>query len=250
MRTYRFVRFLGDRVEEASQAVAANLKETRSPDERLMSDDEDPHRRVRRELPRAIASHVDGTSKRNAEFRARTVAPDGRSTESTNVDRDMAVIVHASVPNFEQVSAILAKPVDVQALKDPEFSLAEIQESASLERMLSLTADAFVFVVGEKRVHVVPAQSVAALTDPIKRKTPHRELYSRQLGRFFEEFAEGFVGDGRLAPDLSRDDSRADADSRILSWAESHGIGRVVLISVSMQSEETEATLRDFADSR
>ncbi|MFB6148165.1 MAG: hypothetical protein ABEJ48_00730 [Halobacteriales archaeon] len=246
MRTYRFVRFLGDRVGEASRDVATALNDARTRDERLTSGDRDPHERVRRELPRSIAVHVDGTEKRLAEFRAKIHAPEGQPANSRDEGGDLGVVVHASLPDFEQITAILAKTVDGRALTDPEYSLAEVTESTALEQLLALTADAFVFVVGDERVHVVPAQGVATLTDPARRKTPHRALYSRQLGRFFEEFAEGFVGDGGLAPDLSTVGSPDETNRRVLSWAESHDIERVLTIQVSTRTEETEATLRDF----
>ena len=144
------------------------------------------------------------------------------------------------------MSALVAKTVDATALQDPEYSLAEMGESASLDRLLEVTADAFVFVVGESRVHVVPAQSIAALTDPQQRRRPHRDLYSRQLGRTFEEFAEGFVGDSTIAPTLNATDSRAETERTLRAWADRYDLAQVVSIEVTATSEETAATLQDF----
>ena len=245
MRTYRFVRFLGDRVETASRAVATTAKESRTTEERLADGDEDPHQTVRRTLPREIAESLDGATKQSIRFRATTARTDTTSGISPDRDRGLGVVFHVSVPDFEQVSALVAKTVDASALDDPDFSLAEMNESASLDRLLAITADAFVFVVGADRVHVVPAQSVAALTDPQKRRTPHRDLYSRQLGRTFEEFAEGFVGDTSIAPDL-RTTTRTETEQRLRSWAAENDLGQVLAIRVSATTEETEATLEDF----
>lgn len=245
MRTYRFVRFLGDRVETASRAVAASAKQSRTPEARLAAGDEDPHQTVRRTLPREITDTLDGAKKHSVRFRATTARTDATSDISSNREGGLGVVFHVSVPDFEQVSALVAKTVDASALDDPEYSLAEMNESASLDRLLAITADAFVFVVGAERVHVVPAQSVAALTDPQKRRTPHRDLYSRQLGRTFEEFAEGFVGDTSIAPDLATT-TRTETEQRLRTWATENDLGQVLAIRVSASTEETEATLEDF----
>jgi hypothetical protein len=246
MRTYRFVRFLGDRVETASQAVATSARESRTPEERLADGDDHPHETVRRTLPREIAESLDGTAKQSVGFRATTARTDATSGSSTDADNGLGVVFHVSVPDFEQVSALVAKTVDASALDDPDYSLAEMNESASLDRLLAITADAFVFVVGVERVHVVPAQSVAALTDPQKRRTPHRDLYSRQLGRTFEEFAEGFVGDTSIAPDLGTTTTRTETEQRLRSWAAENGLDQILALRVSASTEETEATLEDF----
>ncbi|UWG48215.1 hypothetical protein HSRCO_1937 [Halanaeroarchaeum sp. HSR-CO] len=248
MRTYRFVRFLGDRVEAASQEVARNTSDSREPVERITSGDGDPHETVRRAVPRTIANHVDGTSKSAARFQAISVTSDADTETASQTDPDLGVVFHASVPDFEQVTGLVAKTVDARALADPEYSLAEMNESEALDRLLAITADAFVLVVGERRVHVVPAQSVAALTDPQRRQSPHRELYSRQLGRTFEEFTEGFIGDVTIAPDLSAADSRAETERKLRSWAEETDLKQALAIRVTATTGETEATLQDFVE--
>ncbi|MFW5919627.1 MAG: hypothetical protein ACOCSF_05455 [Halanaeroarchaeum sp.] len=240
MRTYRFVRFLGDRVEAASQRVASMAEESRGPEAPLATDD-DPHRAVRRTLPRVVAETLDGAAKHQVRIRAMT-----SGTGEDEPGAGLGIVFQVSVPDFEQVSALVARTVDATALDDPEYSLAEMNESESLDRLLALTADAFVFVVGDERVHVVPAQSVASLTDPQKRRTPHRDLYSRQLGRTFEEFAEGFVGDTTIAPDLTAAATRSETEQRLGTWASENGLGHVLAIRVSASAEETEATLGDF----
>ncbi|AKH97960.1 hypothetical protein [Halanaeroarchaeum sulfurireducens] len=243
MRTYRFVRFLGDRVEAASRDIAANAATSREPAERLTGDQGDPHEAVRRALPRTVATHVDGASRAQTRFRATTVATD----DSTAIDPDLGVLIHVSVPDFEQVTGLVAKTVDARALGDPEYSLAETNESEALDRLLAITADAFVFVVGEQRVHVVPAQSVASLTDPQKRQTPHHDLYSRQLGRTFEELAEGFLGDGRISPSLSETDSRSETKRKLRSWAADNDLEQALALRVTATEKDVEATLQDFA---
>ncbi|MGM0399621.1 MAG: hypothetical protein ACQEQY_11625 [Halobacteriota archaeon] len=248
MRTYRFVRFLGDRIEAASQEVARTTANAREPVERITSGDGDPHEAVRRAVPRTVANHVDGTSKAAARFRAVSVTTDGDTASESNTDPDLGIVFHASVPDFELVTGLVAKTVDARALADPEYSLAEMNESEALDRLLTITADAFVLVVGERRVHVVPAQSVAALTDPQRRQSPHRDLYSRQLGRTFEEFAEGFIGDATIAPDLSAADSRAVTERKLRTWAEDNDLKQALAIRVTATTGETEATLQDFVE--
>ncbi|MFW6458791.1 MAG: hypothetical protein ACOCY6_05210 [Halodesulfurarchaeum sp.] len=248
MRTHRFVRFLGDRVEAASREVAKTAADTRAPTEQITGGGGAPHETVRRALPRTVANHVDGTSKSAARFRAISVTTDIETDTTNGTDSDLGVVFHASVPDFEQVTGLVAKTVDARALADPEYSLAEMNESEALDRLLDVTADAFVFVVGERRVHVVPAQSVAALTDPERRQSPHRELYSRQLGRTFEEFAEGFIGDVTIAPDLAGTDTRADTERKLGTWAADLKLEQALAIRVTATVEETEATLQDFLE--
>lgn len=246
MRTYRLVRFLGDRIEAASQEIARNAAASREPVERITSGDGDPHGIARRALPRTIATHVDGARKAAAKFGAISVTTDADSGAETTTNPDLGVIFHVSVPDFELVTGLVAKTVDARALADPEYSLAEMNESEGLDRLVDITADAFVFVVGDDRVHVVPAQSVAALTDPQRRQTPHRDLYSRQLGRTFEEFAEGFIGDVTIAPDLATADSRAETERILREWASGYDLRQALAIRVTATSEKTEATLQDF----
>lgn len=242
MRTYRFVRFLGDRVAVASREIAATAEHARSPAERLPGDEgADPHGLVRDELPRAIVGAVDGASKGASTLSAASV-----TVEESGPRSELGVVFQVSVPDYEHVNAMVAKTVDARALADPEFSLAEATESEALDRLLSITADAFVFVVADERVQVVPAQSVAALTDPAMRETPHRDLYARRLGRTVEEFAEGFVGDSRIAPALSATDSRAETERRLREWASERSLERVLWLAVDVEETEEAATLRDF----
>lgn len=248
MRTHRFVRFLGDRVAEASRDIADTVAATRQPAERITSEDGDPHERVRRALPRTIDAHVDGTEKGSTRFRSMVVTSDPSPTKPGSTKPDLGVVIHVTVPDFEMVSAMVAKTVDAPALDDPEYSLAEQIESSSLGRLLDITPDAFVFVVDERGVHVVPVQAVTGVTDPHRRRTPHRDLYSRHLGRTFEEFAEGFIGDTTVAPALERADSRPDTERRLRSWAESNDLRRVLEIQVSATANETEATLQEYVD--
>ncbi|MFB6081488.1 MAG: hypothetical protein ABEJ67_01575 [Halanaeroarchaeum sp.] len=243
MRTYRFVRFLGDRVEIASRDVAATAEQARSATERLpSSDDADPHGLVRRELPRTIAGAVDGHQKGPTRLSATTVTV---AEDRPPGSPELGVVVQVSVPDFEHVNAMVATAVDGRALADPEFSLAESNESAALDRLLAITADAFVLVVTDQRVQVVPAQSVVAMTDPSMRQRPHRELYARRLGRTVEEFAEGFVGDSTVAPDLSASDARSETVSAVRTWAETNDLAQVLWIGVAVE-DESAATLRDF----
>lgn len=247
MRTYRFVRFLGDLVETASREVAATADHARDTDEQLPGGERTDHNeRVRRALPRTVASHLNGARKGPAALSAMTVVMDEQSPRAGDTTPDLGVVYHASVPDYEQVTAMVAKVVDARVLDDPEYSLAETNESAAIDRLLSITSDAFVFVVADRRVQVVPAQSVRALTSPAKRQTPHTELYTRRLGRTFEEFVEGFVGDATIGPSLSASDSRADVGTTIRDWAAEHQLKQVLFVGLEATEDEGEATLQDF----
>ncbi|MFB6069960.1 MAG: hypothetical protein ABEJ76_02965 [Halanaeroarchaeum sp.] len=247
MRTYRFVRFLGDRVAAASREVAATTEHERNPEERLPAEAAtDPHARVRHELPRAVVGAVDGETKGATTLSATTVSLEDREGGPATPAPELGVVIQASVPDFEHVNAMVARTVHADALADPEYSLAEERESEALDRMLAVTADAFVFVVTGQGVEVVPAQSIAALTDPKRRQHPHRDLYARRLGRTVEEFAEGFLGDATIAPGLSATDERSETESALREWADRYDLSRVLWIGIDVADGEEPSTLRDF----
>lgn len=248
MRTYRFVRFLGDRVAAASREIAATTRDEGTPTERLDAGDDSPHAHVRRELPQVVASHLDGATKGPTRIEAETISIADRPRERTDTSPDLGIVYHAHLPDFELSSAMVAKVVDGGVLEDPEFSLAEATESEALDRLLGLTADAFVFVVTEASVQVVPAQAVASLTDPAARRRPHRTLYSRGLRRTVEEFAEGFVGDGGLAPTAGSAADDPEADAGVREWAIAHDISGVLHVRVESQAAEAAPTLQDFVE--
>lgn len=245
MRTYRFVRFLGDRVETASREVAATAAHAPAADEQLPSGDApDPHATARRELPRAVVANVDGATKGATRLSASTVSVGDGDDDPTAPE--LGVVYHAAVPDFEYTNALVATTVAARGLEDPAYSLAESNASRALDRLRSITADAFVFVVGERRVHAVPAQAVAALTDPAMRQVPHRVLYARRFGRTVEEFAEGFLGDARVAPALEMEADWTETERRLRAWGADHDLRQVLYIEVEAAHDGMDATLREF----
>lgn len=235
---------LGSAVEDAGREVCALASERRARRENgELPTGSEPGGEVggglERELPRRLARRVDGAAARGVEFAAQVASPE----QATDDGPDLGVVLCVALPEYAVTTAFVAdiRSVAVGDATDPgDRGLAD-----AAERALAVTPDAFVlaFPVGG-RVRVVPAAAVAGVAaagEPVAEAVPDA-VYSRSVGRFFEEFAEGFVGDRRLA---SRVDAPDDRDG-LRAFQRETGVRDVLVVGVSATAEPTDAKLSDF----
>lgn len=189
------MRFLGDHVESGCR----NL----DPVAEGLGTDVDPGRtpagRLTRQVADAIAVSLDGAHKGDVEFAARV------HERGPDVPL-LAVVFAVDFADYTVTKAVLVRcaapgPESAPGWVDPA-GLAD-----DVDAMLGATADSFVFVgPSNGAVRVVPAAAVSALTgtDDVPGSFLS-SVYSKSLGRFFEEFLECFIGDWGLPADVSVD---------------------------------------------
>jgi hypothetical protein len=243
MRRRRFVRLLGSAVEDAGRDVGALASERRA---RYENGDLAPGgesaaeaERVTRELPRRLARHVDGAAGGGVAFSARVASP-----ELPAEGPDLGVLLCVDLPEYAVTAGVVAEVRSLASRSATDrYDAAGLAETA--EGMLATTADAFVLAlpVGGT-VRVVPAAAVAGIAgagDPVPETFPDA-VYSRSVGRFFEEFAECFVGDRALADAVDGADDR----DGIAAFQRETGVRDVLVLEVSATAEPTDAKLTDF----
>ncbi len=211
---------------------------------------------VERELPRRLARHVDGAAGGGVAFAARVASPaspaggertvGSRSSSDHRSDGgpDLGVLLCVDLPEYAVTTGVVAA---VRSFASR--SAADRHDATGLadaaERLLASTRDAFVFAlpVGGT-VRVVPATAVAGIAaagEPVPETFPDA-LYSRSVGRFFEEFAECFVGDRALADAVA---GLADREG-IRAFQRDTGVRDVLVVEVSASAGPTDAKLTDF----
>lgn len=255
MRAYRFVRFLGEAVDavgrelgDVARDLAREIDAGQLPTEREPADAF--AERVSRELPRRVQSRLDGAQKGGVEFVARVVAGSDAAAGSGEsvANADLGIVLAIDLPEYRLTSAVLA---DCRTWANP--TARDRYDATGLagvcERMLAHTVDSFVFALPvDGGVSVVPASAVAAVADagePVPATFPH-ELYARSAGRFVEEFAEGFVGDGSIAPDVSAGMAWEETDLELRAFQREVGVRDVLYVEVSGAEDGAVPTLGDF----
>lgn len=189
------MRFLGDHVESGCRnldPVAEGFGEGVDPGR-------SPSNRLTRQVADAIAVSLDGAHKGDVEF----------TTRVHERDADVPLLAVAFAVDFADYT--VSKAVLVRcAAPGPDSAPGWVDPTGltgDVDAMLGATADSFVFVgPSDGAVRVVPAAAVSALSGPDGVPGSFlSSVYSKSLGRFFEEFLECFIGDWGVPPDVSVD---------------------------------------------
>lgn len=188
------VRFLGNRVESACEGVDP-LAEPLPEAETGTLTDPDPGpgpARLARQVADRVADAVDGARKGEVAFDARLEALEGDGTGDT-----LAVLFRADLEAYTVSKGVLVRCVTPRTDSPPGWFDTE-GLGAAVGDLRAATTDAVVlFGPVEGSVRVAPAAAVGALADDRERVPPRfpAALYSKSVGRFFEEFMECFIGD-------------------------------------------------------
>jgi|GEM_PF-3992577 len=244
MRRHRFVRLLGSAVEEAGREVGALASERRARDghaglETGRESAAGVAGGLAREVPRRLARHVDGAADGGVAFSAHVASP-----ASPPTGPDLAVLLCVDLPEYAVTTGAVAVVRSFASRSATDrYDAAGLANAA--EWMLDVTQAAFVLAVPVGgTVRVVPAAAVAgiaAVGEPVPETFPDA-LYSRSVGRFFEEFAECFVGDRTLAEPVGGAHDRGG----IRAFQKRTGARDVLVVEVSATTDPTDAKLTDF----
>lgn len=248
MRAYRFVEYLGSSVAAAGQSVAdaANVEF----DHRggLAAEGADtPSERVGQELLRQIAREIDGSTVGRVEFTARALAPvrpEKRATPSPGCH--LGLIFQVDLPGFEYESAVLLTSYYAPVLSPSDLKDDGATVRDRLAARIDVSPATYLVLVDAQRVDVVPGQATTGIEDPLSRTVMNETLYAKSIGRFAEEFAEGFFGDPSLVTGFRYPSGTGDLDQELRAWASEYDLQGVLLARVSLAPNREPASLRDF----
>lgn len=247
MRAYRFVEFLGSAVDSAGRSVAEAAHVEYDHSGGLASQGADtPSERVGQELLRQIARETDTQEIGRVEFTARALAPvrpEKRATPSPG--GDLGILFQVDLPGYRYASGILMKSFYTPALS------GEIEPDGQTirERIADrgrTTPALFLFLVDDAGVRVVSGHAAAGIEDPLTNTALTEMLYSKSIGRFAQEYAEGFIGDRRLVEGFRYPEGTEDLDQELRAWASEYDLQGGLLIRVSLSPNREPASLRDF----
>lgn len=170
----------------AGEAARATLREIQSkdaPQEPQMTD---------RMLGR-IGQAMDGLVVNGATWRAKTMADRGINSEESVLGADFAVVIEFLIDNKKFVKGFLGQSKYIGDKGD----LSAVQKKELIiqcEKMLKISPDSFVVIFSNTDIRVVPAVGFGSgIAQSLK------DLYSRSIERFLEDFFQCFCGD----PDIS-----------------------------------------------
>jgi hypothetical protein len=196
----RVVRFLGNRVESACEGIdplAESLPESDPEVGTLAGPEADPDpgpgpARLARQVADRVAGAVDGAQKGEVAFDARVEPLDGDGAGDT-----LAVVFRADLEAYAVSKGVLVRCVTPRTDSPPGWFDTEGLGAAVGDLRAATTDTVVLFGPVEGSVRVAPAAAVGALADDRERVPPRfpAALYSKSLGRFFEEFMECFIGD-------------------------------------------------------
>lgn len=248
MRAYRFVNFLGESVSSAGEAVAAAADVEFDHRGGLAAEGADtPSERVGQELLRQIARDIDGTELGRVEFTSRALAPvrpEKRATSSPG--GDLGIMFQVDLPGYANSSALLAKSFYAPVLRAGELEGDAETVRERIAARAESTPALYLLLIDEHDVAVVSGHAATGIQDPLTRGALSELLYHKSLGRFTEEFAEGFLGDPGLTRGFRYPDGTDDMDQELRAWASEYDLQGVLLIRVSMAPNREPASLRDF----
>lgn len=118
-----------------------------------------------------------------------TLTSSGRNSQESKFGADFMVVLNVALPGLHLVKGFLAQAKIVRGRQSRSGRTLVKQ----CQKMLDVTAAAFVFLYLDDDVRVVPAIAVIAAGGDLK------QLESRPAQRLFEDHLECFVGDGNLA---------------------------------------------------
>ncbi|MCU4800234.1 hypothetical protein OB920_07615 [Halobacteria archaeon HArc-gm2] len=205
MKQYRFVQFLGSEIEEVgkevdgiAQRIVDEYEQGELPSEREAN--QEIARQIRKVLTKRIQQRLDGKVKNGVEFYARVLSSQKKGSEESMVGADIAIVFEADLPDYKVSKSVLvqSKTWRSRSSKD-RFNIQHLEDE--VEDMLKWSSDSFIFVFPvEGSVKVIPAFAIKALTDAgesIPSDYPDK-LYTKSIGRFFEELAECYIGDHKI----------------------------------------------------
>ena len=248
MRAYRFVAFLGAEVADAGRSVAASAHVEFDHSGGLAAEEADtPSERVGRELLRRIARRLDSTDHGNVEFSARALAPvrpEERATSSPG--GDVGFLLHIDLPGFDHRSALIGKSIYEPSIRDGTLAGVGDELRTRIDSRLESTPSTFLFLISDTGVRVVSGSAAVAIEDRLDHQALTEMVYSKDLGRFAQDFAEGFVGDPRLTEGIRYPNESSNVDQEIRAWATEYDVQGVLFVRVSLAPNREPASLRDF----
>lgn len=187
LKNYGIVRDAAKRVEEAAKGAMTALQDRRVEQEPQFTD---------RMLGR-VEQAMEGYEHKGVSWRAKTLTDRGPNSQEKRFGADFMGVVSIKLPGLSVNKGFLAQAKLIQPGENIRIKDFERMQG-QCEQMLRLTADSFVFLYSSENIRIVPAVTVASC----ERINPH-DLYSRSVGRFFEDHFSCFVGDRKIhAPDI------------------------------------------------
>lgn len=248
MRAYRFVAFLGDAIGRAGRAVAdaAHVEFDHSGGLAAVGADT-PSERVGQELLRQTARELDTTHLERVAFTARALAPVSPEKRATpSAGGDLGVLFQTDLPGYQHENAVLVKSLYTPVRRTGELEGDAAAVRDQLGSHLEKTPAVYLALVDEQDVVVVSGHAATGIQDAFTRETLFETLYAKSLGRFAEEFAEGFLGDPTLGSGFRYPAGTDDLDRELRAWASEYGLQGVLLVRVSVAPNREPSSLRDF----
>ncbi len=136
---------------------------------------------------------IENYRTRGIRWRAKTLTDRGPGSQESQFGADFAGVVEMNLPEYKVSKGFLAQakllePGDWLSHSD----LRRLREQC--DRMLSRTADAFVFVYSRQDISIIPA--LAVLSSEYGDLHAH---YRRSVRRFYEEHFSCFIGDRAIS---------------------------------------------------
>lgn len=247
MRAYRFVEFLGSAVATAGRSVseAAHVEFDHSGGLAARGADT-ASERVGHEFLRQTAREIDGAEREDVAFTARALAPvrpEQRATPSPG--GDLGFLFQVDLPGYVHSSALLGTSIYEPALGSGDTE-GEEDLQTRLESRIETTPAVYLLLVDDSGIRTVSGHAAVGITDPLTRGAISEILYAKSVGRFAQEFAEGFLGDPRLVEGFRYPDGTDDLDQELRAWAAEYDLQAALLIRASLAPNREPASLRDF----
>lgn len=248
MRAYRFVAYLGSTVAAAGTAVADAAHVEYDHRGGLAAEGADtPSERVGHELLRRIARELDATERGDVTFEARALAPVRPEERATSTPGgDLGVIFQVALPGYSQSTAFIGTSVYAPALGGERMDWDGSELRDRLQARIETTPAVYLLLVEDAGVRAMAGQAVGGIGDPLTRAALTDSLYAKSLGRFTQEFAEGFLGDSSLVEGFRYPEGTEDLDQELRAWASEHDVQGALLIRATLAPDREASSLRDF----
>jgi hypothetical protein len=183
LRYYGIVRDAASVVEGAAIGALESLRDGRVEQEPQFTD---------RMLGR-VEQSMEGYENKGVLWRAKTLTDRGRNSQERRYGADFLGVANIDLPGLSVSKGFLAqaKLIEPGAYISPS-DYERMQKQC--DDMLRLSPDSFVFLYSASGIRVVPAITIASC----EKINPH-DLYSRSIGRFFEEHFSCFIGDRAIS---------------------------------------------------
>lgn len=143
----------------------------------------------------------------------------GPKTAESEYGADFAILLDIKVEGFTLKKGFFCqakKEGDGITINDEQYTTVKFSLNNEFKRlqkqvdnMLQITPDSFVLIYGIEEFLMVPASSVAGLSNT-------GSLYSKRIAEFFEEFLMCFIGDTRLTDDSVSWESLKKSSNKII----------------------------------